>query len=160
LNLDGSFTYIPHNGFSGNDAFTYAANDGLIDSAPALVTLGVYGFLNVTSLNPPANSVTLTSNSIQIFFNGNVDPAGTAGKFAVHGSLSGVHTWTASVATNRVTLALPQSFVAGEKVDVSVLSGLKGIGYLQLANGYNYGYELAETRDSANFTRELVGTSN
>ena len=88
------------------------------------------------------------------------DPAGTAGKFDVYGSLSGVHTWTASVATNRVTLALPKPFVAGEKVDVSVVSGLKGIGFLQLANGYNYGYELAAARGSANFTRELIGTSN
>lgn len=160
LNPDGSFIYTPHGGFSGDDAFTYAANDGLADSQPVLVTLGVYGLLNVTGLNPSANSVGLLSNSIQIYFNGDLDSASVAGKFMVHGSLSGVHAWNASVASNEVTLALLEAFADGEKVDVSVLSGLKGIGYLQLANGYNYGFNLAAPRGSANFTNRLVGTAN
>lgn len=33
LNADGSFTYTPNTGFSGNDVFTYRINDGLQDSA-------------------------------------------------------------------------------------------------------------------------------
>ncbi len=160
LNSDGSFTYIPNGGYSGNDAFTYSANDGVTDSQPILATVGVYGFLHVTGQNPAANSVALSSNSIQIRFDGNLDPLGTAGKFVVHGSLSGVHTWNASVASNQVTLTLPQAFADGENVDVSVLSGLRGVGYLQLVDGFNYQFNRAAPRGSANYTNRLVGTAN
>ncbi len=37
----GRFTYVPQTGFQGTDSFTYKANDGLADSAPATVTLTV-----------------------------------------------------------------------------------------------------------------------
>jgi VCBS repeat-containing protein len=39
LNPDGSFTYIPESGFNGQDTFTYQANDGLLDSNIATVTI-------------------------------------------------------------------------------------------------------------------------
>jgi LPXTG-motif cell wall-anchored protein len=39
LNADGSFTYTPDNGFSGEDTFTYVANDGQGD-ATAMSTKG------------------------------------------------------------------------------------------------------------------------
>jgi hypothetical protein len=38
---DGSFTYVPNAGFTGQDAFTYAASDGTDTSAPATVTIDV-----------------------------------------------------------------------------------------------------------------------
>ncbi|UMG94321.1 LamG-like jellyroll fold domain-containing protein [Nocardioides sp. TF02-7] len=41
LDEDGSFTYTPDAGFSGTDTFTYTANDGSADSAPATVTITV-----------------------------------------------------------------------------------------------------------------------
>ena len=42
LNSDGSFTYLPDNGFVGNDSFTYFANDGQADSeTAATVTIRV-----------------------------------------------------------------------------------------------------------------------
>lgn len=41
LNADGSLTYIPVANFYGKDSFSYAASDGLIDSAPATVTITV-----------------------------------------------------------------------------------------------------------------------
>jgi len=41
LAADGSFTYTPDDGFSGDDAFTYIARDGRVDSAPATVTVTV-----------------------------------------------------------------------------------------------------------------------
>ncbi len=41
LNADGSFTYAPDPGFSGNDVFTYQATDGGRTSATATVFLGV-----------------------------------------------------------------------------------------------------------------------
>ena len=41
FNADGSFLFTPANGFAGLDSFTYRANDGQTDSAPATVTLVV-----------------------------------------------------------------------------------------------------------------------
>ncbi len=42
LNADGSFTYTPNTGFSGDDTFQYKANDGSLDSNVATVTIRVY----------------------------------------------------------------------------------------------------------------------
>ena len=41
FNADGSFTYLPAANFNGVVTFTYKANDGLVDSAPATVTITV-----------------------------------------------------------------------------------------------------------------------
>ncbi|MEE9328382.1 MAG: LamG-like jellyroll fold domain-containing protein, partial [Cocleimonas sp.] len=41
LNDDGSFNYIPNTGYSGTDSFTYQANDSLINSNLATVTITV-----------------------------------------------------------------------------------------------------------------------
>jgi hypothetical protein len=41
LNADGSFSYTPTNSFSGQDSFTYLANDGVTRSLPATVTIEV-----------------------------------------------------------------------------------------------------------------------
>jgi VCBS repeat-containing protein len=41
LNPDGSFLYVPDANFNGTDSFTYKANDGQADSAPATVTITV-----------------------------------------------------------------------------------------------------------------------
>ncbi|MCB8949327.1 MAG: cadherin-like domain-containing protein [Ardenticatenaceae bacterium] len=41
LNADGSFTYTPNAGFTGNDSFTYQTNDGIEDSNVATVTITV-----------------------------------------------------------------------------------------------------------------------
>jgi subtilisin-like proprotein convertase family protein len=41
FNTDGSFTYTPAADFTGTDSFTYKANDGLLDSAPGVVTIRV-----------------------------------------------------------------------------------------------------------------------
>jgi VCBS repeat-containing protein len=41
LQPDGSFTYTPGLNSNGSDSFTFTANDGTVDSAPATVTIGV-----------------------------------------------------------------------------------------------------------------------
>jgi hypothetical protein len=41
LASDGSFTYTPNAGFSGQDVFTYLVSDGTDTSAPAIVTITV-----------------------------------------------------------------------------------------------------------------------
>lgn len=50
LNLDGSFDYWPEAGFSGTDAFTYLATDGIENSEVVAVTLTV----NLTNHTPIA----------------------------------------------------------------------------------------------------------
>ena len=42
FNRDGSFTYTPILNYSGTDSFTYKANDGQIDSNPAIVILSIF----------------------------------------------------------------------------------------------------------------------
>ena len=41
LNTDGAITYTPNTGFSGQDSFSYKANDGTDDSATATVTIEI-----------------------------------------------------------------------------------------------------------------------
>ncbi len=41
LDEDGSFTYVPDTGFTGDDTFTYRANDGTASSAVTTVTITV-----------------------------------------------------------------------------------------------------------------------
>jgi len=54
LDPDGSFTYLPYNGFSGTDSFTYAVTDRITNSASATVTLNVHS----------NNTAPLGSNSV------------------------------------------------------------------------------------------------
>ncbi|HEY3053365.1 MAG TPA: Ig-like domain-containing protein, partial [Thermoanaerobaculia bacterium] len=58
LNANGSFTYTPAANYSGTDTFTYKANDGSADSAPATVTI------NITAVNdaPVAVDDTYSTN--------------------------------------------------------------------------------------------------
>ena len=48
---DGAFLYTPETGFTGVDSFTYVANDGVVESSPAAVTLTV---------GPPADTISGT----------------------------------------------------------------------------------------------------
>src|SRR5207245_623958 len=41
LNADGSFTYTPAANYNGSDSFTYKANDGIVDSNAATVTITI-----------------------------------------------------------------------------------------------------------------------
>ena len=52
LNANGSFTYTPAAGFNGSDSFTYAANDGTVNSNVATVTITV----NAVNVPPVANA--------------------------------------------------------------------------------------------------------
>eukprot|EP01102_Stenamoeba_stenopodia_P004705 TRINITY_DN1502_c0_g1_i1.p1 TRINITY_DN1502_c0_g1~~TRINITY_DN1502_c0_g1_i1.p1 ORF type:complete len:1140 (-),score=257.47 TRINITY_DN1502_c0_g1_i1:215-3610(-) len=47
LNPNGTFIYTPNLNFNGYDSFSYVANDGVLDSQPALVRI------NVTAVNDP-----------------------------------------------------------------------------------------------------------
>ncbi|MEG3838765.1 Ig-like domain-containing protein, partial [Microcoleus sp. herbarium14] len=59
FNPKGDFTYTPNAGFSGTDTFTYTVSDGIVNSAPAIVTVNVNN-------NPPvaiADSYTTAFNT-------------------------------------------------------------------------------------------------
>jgi VCBS repeat-containing protein len=61
LNSNGSFSYAPASNYNGSDSFTYKANDGLVDSNTATVTITI----NPVNDNPVAgnDSVTVAKNS-------------------------------------------------------------------------------------------------
>jgi hypothetical protein len=77
LNSDGSFTYTPNPDFTGEDTFTYVANDGTEDSNVATVTITVtpksntpptsrddiYSTLQDVTLTVPASSGVLSNDS-------------------------------------------------------------------------------------------------
>jgi VCBS repeat-containing protein len=52
LNADGSFDYVPEANYNGNDSFTYVANDGTVDSAPATVTISVAAVNDAPAASP------------------------------------------------------------------------------------------------------------
>jgi hypothetical protein len=58
LNLNGSFTYTPNAGFAGTDSFAYKANDNVLDSAAATVSISV-------SAAPRVESVVINDGSAQ-----------------------------------------------------------------------------------------------
>ncbi|WP_336790231.1 Ig-like domain-containing protein [Paenibacillus sp. MMO-177] len=41
INSDGTYTYTPNHNYSGSDSFTFKANDGELDSAPATVSITI-----------------------------------------------------------------------------------------------------------------------
>ncbi|MCA8988264.1 MAG: tandem-95 repeat protein, partial [Planctomycetaceae bacterium] len=99
LSSDGQFTYTPDPAFSGDDYFTYIANDGTDDSAPAEVHL----IVNPVNFAPIARDdsfetregVELNISSPGILLNdsdANDDPLTAA---VVAGPANGVLTWNA-----------------------------------------------------------------
>jgi ELWxxDGT repeat protein/VCBS repeat-containing protein len=83
LAADGSFTYTPNFGFGGADTFTYKANDGSADSAPATVTV------NVTA---PSGPTTFTIGDVSL--NEGNGPGATTATFTIlrNGTNSGTST--------------------------------------------------------------------
>ena len=45
-------TYTPNSGYGGSDSFTFKANDGTVDSAPATVSITVVGTVSWTNIAP------------------------------------------------------------------------------------------------------------
>ena len=66
LNANGSFTYTPSTGFSGDDSFTYRAFDGAASSAPATVTIAVSGGPPPITFRSSAYGVVGSGNALTI----------------------------------------------------------------------------------------------
>jgi len=76
LNKDGSFTYTPNKDFFGIDTFSYVANDGTADSAPATVTITVANVADAPVAMDDFSSVEEdTSKDINVVAN-DTDPDG------------------------------------------------------------------------------------
>jgi hypothetical protein len=91
LNADGSFTYTPDFDYYGADSFTYVANDGLVDSLPATVTVTVNAVPPVLFVDAVANQPTATVGETGAFFTvawGNLGPDDAPGA-SINVSLTG-----------------------------------------------------------------------
>jgi VCBS repeat-containing protein len=95
MNTNGLFTYTPNANFFGTDSFTYRANDGSSNSAPATVTITVIGAnrapvaygQSISTPDSTAKSITLTgsdTNNDTITF--------TLGVLPAHGAISAFNT--------------------------------------------------------------------
>ncbi len=94
LNADGTFTYTANAGTSGQDSFTFKANDGLADSNTATVTVHISaekmtlgnliqtytgGPLTVSVAGVPPGNL----GDVAITYNGSEEPPVNAGKYDV-----------------------------------------------------------------------------
>lgn len=89
FNANGSFSFTPTITGAGTSSFTYVANDGKVNSAPATVTITVNAAVNVapvavddagdvvknTRTTNPKNSVTINLIANDTDVNNNIDPA-------------------------------------------------------------------------------------
>lgn len=78
LNTNGSFTYTPDTGFTGTDSFQYIANDGLVDSNQATVTITVNAVVNQPPVAVDDSASTRRNTPITItVLSNDYDPDGT-----------------------------------------------------------------------------------
>lgn len=70
ISSNGSFTYTPENGYSGDDFFSFKTNDGTVDSVSALVVVHVGGLPNNAPTVISGNGTT----ELNVAFSGSVSP--------------------------------------------------------------------------------------
>ncbi len=129
LRRDGSFVYTPAPGHTGADAFTYGATDGLGTSAPATVTLDVRSTLRVVEMLPSPNHPAAPGDEpVVLRFNRPLNPATVEANLSVAGEQSGPRGVRSELDGTILTLTLDPDtgFFAGERVTVTVLTGLTG----------------------------------
>ncbi len=131
LNADGSFTYTPSAGFTGNDSFQYRASDGTDQSGIATVSITVVPKPAAPVVTAPivdgATSVAGTGAqagaSVQIFVNGTA--RGAAAVAAANGSWQ-VNSLAPALATGNVVTA--RQTVNGIQSDLSAGVTVTGAG--------------------------------
>jgi VCBS repeat-containing protein len=115
LNVDGSFTYDPDADFNGTDAFTYRANDGLVDSNLATVTI------TVNAVNDPPMAVddgAMTSEGTPVVVDvlaNDSDPEGNLDPTSVSVTVAATNgTTSVDPVTGAVTYTPNASYVGGD----------------------------------------------
>ncbi|MEJ2706816.1 MAG: Ig-like domain-containing protein [Anaerolineales bacterium] len=142
LNEDGSFSYTPEAGFTGTDGFTYIANDGVLDSNAATVTIMVNPSAPVTfEVRVAASSddaeentsgrVSLTSSDLELVlektiqvvglrFNGVLIPPGaTINNATLQFQADETNSQAADLIIRAQAADNPATFVGGTSGDVS-----------------------------------------
>ena len=110
VNPDGSFIYTPDANFDGSDSFTFIANDGTVDSVPAVAAI------TVTEVNEPPVAVAQTATTeedteVQITLQG-TDPNGDPLTYIVN-ALPNAGSLTDSLGNPVVAgVALPDAIVS------------------------------------------------
>lgn len=61
---DANLTYTPNANFNGADSFSYAANDGSVNSAPATVSIGVSAVNDAPTVTNPGNQTNAENDTI------------------------------------------------------------------------------------------------
>jgi len=92
LNANGSFTYTPAANYFGADSFTYSANDGGDNSAPATVTITVSPINDepsFTAVNPPASDEDAGAQTVASWAAFNAGP-GEGSQSVIDYTISGV----------------------------------------------------------------------
>jgi hypothetical protein len=137
FNADGSFNYVPDNNFNGSDSFTYEANDGILTSAVATVTIDVgsvsgAGDIDLLAVSASFSHIWSSANADRLRLKGKINPRGANTDF------SGA---TMQVNINGVDIADPVTLDSKGRGAVTV-SPIKIKASLRSANG-KYSYSIS-----------------
>lgn len=110
INSDGTFTYTPSTGYSGNDAFSFIVNDGTVNSANATVSVQVAARVNHAPV-AMATNINVVFNTTYIGTLTGTDADGDSLTFAV-GSTSAAH-GTVAISANGTFSYTPNTGYSG-----------------------------------------------
>lgn len=113
LNADGSFSYTPNAGFSGSESFTYVANDAVVDSNVATVTLTIAAVSNQAPVANDDNVIAHMNTSTVITVSANdTDADGTLipSTVTISGTLKKGNTATVDAATGNIIYTPRRNF--------------------------------------------------
>ena len=117
LNSDGTFTYIPNNGYSGSDSFEYQIDDGNSNLASALVTITINKVNTVPIANPdfyslqPNSSISVDGTTLAHLLSNDTDADGDTLNYT--GVTSTVENGTLNDSTDSTFSYIPNSNFTG-----------------------------------------------
>jgi VCBS repeat-containing protein len=137
LNANGSFTYTPDSSNTTNDSFTYAADDGTLQSNAATVSITLDSAVRANADTYPA-----TQNTPRT-----VDAPGVLANDLVNGSK--IVSYGASAGTEQTTLGTSTATTAGGTVTLSSDGTLRFTPAPYFAGADTFKYKLSNTATSS-----------
>jgi hypothetical protein len=139
LNNDGSFVYVPQNGFSGTDSFTYRVSDGVVDPVGATVSLQVTSLADWSTIGTRVRNTAMAgaSSISAATVNNNISLMNLDGSFTDLTYASNSATGASALNTHAsrlTTLAKAYQSVGGPKFHDATLLQRIIAGYTYLAN--------------------------